>query len=128
MLNVPAAPDFVPYLTAFVGAGVFVGMAVVWFIIRTRRPDKPYHEYRIVCVLVLVFATLIGWAYDGMAYETAYGEDIRTATEIERVYDIELDRVAVETLLEGQPVTVDGETYALKDDRLIVVEGWADVP
>lgn len=128
MLNVPAAPDFVPYLTAYVGAGIFVAMSVTWFILRARRPDKMYHEFRILAFLVLVFGTLIGWAYDWVSYETTQGEDLRTAVEIERVYGIELNRVVVETLLEGQPVTVDGETYALKDDRLIVVEGWADVP
>lgn len=128
MLDVPAAPEFVPYITAVSGATFITFFAVVWFILRSRRQDKMYHEFRIVTMFITVLVTLACWAMDWAVYETNHGLDIRTAREIERVYDIEFSRASAEALLEGGSAdSVDGKTYRLDDEKLVMAEGWVDV-
>lgn len=128
MLDVPAAPEFVPYMTAISGASFIAFFAVVWFILRSRRQDKMYHEFRIVTMFIAALITLACWAMDWSFHETQHGLDIRTAREIERVYDIEFDRVSAEALLEGGSAdAADGKTYRLEDGKLMIAEGWVDV-
>lgn len=128
MLDVPAAPEFVPYVTAVSGATFITLFAVVWFILRSRRQDKMYHEFRIVTMFATILVTLGCWGTDWAVYETNHGLDIRTAREIERVYGVEFDRVSTEALLEGGSAdATDGQTYRLEDGKLVVAEGWVDV-
>lgn len=129
MLNIPDPPEFVPYITALFGAFGITAFAVIWFILRSRRQDKMYHEFRIVFMFFIVLLSLGCWGTDWAIYETAHGGDIRTAREIERVYGVEFDRYSADVLLDGLPAEAsDGKTYRLEDDKLIVAEGWADVP
>lgn len=128
MLTIPDPPEFVPYVTALFGAFGITVFAVVWFILRSRRQDKMYHEFRIVTMFGILALSAGCWGTDWAIYETNHGEEVRAAQEIERLWGVEFDRFSVEDLLEGLSAeATDGKTYRLEDGKLLVAKGWDDV-
>lgn len=130
MLNppTPGAPDFTVLfiIVAVIAAGAAGGM-YFW----QREYETPGHRRREWTGRILIPVGYLLVAGFAIAMTTSIvasdnSPSVLMATEIEKVYGLDVTVSQASALLDGDPAVIDGVAYRIEDDRLVEATAWED--